>query len=159
MNYGMHRSFRRAALAIALLGIVACTSPHPGPYQTGEPVVPPITGAPGDRRILAGAWEYEDGAVVMLSLDEQGNGPYAWKDGRFETRSLNGRTWEGIWLQRENDREGGFAVELSADLTEGEGRWWYTRIGNDHAPTQKGGTFHLTKKSLQADSSQTPPAP
>jgi hypothetical protein len=42
----------------------------------------------GDCHSLAGKWEYVDGAVVRLALDEQGNGHYDWKDGRFETRRL-----------------------------------------------------------------------
>lgn len=113
----------------------------------------------GDRGILAGEWEYEDGAVLTLRLDEQGNGTYAWKDGRFETQVLNDHLWQGQWVQRENDREGGFTVELSPDYTEGEGRWWYTRIGANQAPTEKGGTFHLTRKSSHASLSDTPPAP
>jgi hypothetical protein len=48
-----------------------------------------------------------------------------------------------MWFQEENDRDGGFAVQFSPDFSEGEGQWWYSRIGTDHAPTQKGGTFHL----------------
>jgi len=105
------------------------------------------SGPSDDRRILAGEWEYEDGAVVMLTLDERGRGTYAWKDGRFDTTELTGRIWQGLWSQRENDREGGFSVEFSPDFSEGEGRWWYTRIGEDRSPSQKGGTFHLTRKS------------
>jgi hypothetical protein len=27
----------------------------------------------GDRHVFAGEWEYVDGAVVRLTLDEQGN--------------------------------------------------------------------------------------
>jgi len=145
-------------MLLLLLG-AACSQPMIRSDQSTGSVPPPLSEAPGDRSVLAGEWEYEDGAVVMLRLDEQGNGPYAWKDGRFETQVLDGRFWQGMWFQKENDREGGFAVELSADLSEGEGRWWYTRIGTDQAPTQKGGSFHLTKKSRVADSSQMPPAP
>lgn len=100
--------------------------------------------------MLAGQWEYEDGAVVILTLNEEGHGAYAWKEGRFETAALTGRTWRGLWFQKENDREGGFEVELSPDYSEGDGRWWYTRIGSNGAPTEKGGTFHLTKKTPQA---------
>ena len=114
---------------------------------------------PGDRHILAGEWEYEDGVVVRLTLDEQGNGRYAWKDGRFGTRKLIGHTWHGRWFQKGNDREGGFTVELSPDFTEGEGRWWYSRIGAERAPIQKGGTFHLSKKTASLNRNTTPPAP
>jgi hypothetical protein len=114
---------------------------------------------PGDRYILAGEWEYEDGAVVRLTLDEQGNGRYAWKDGRFETHSLIDHTWRGLWFQKENDRDGGFTVEFSPDFSEGEGRWWVSRIGADDAATQKGGTFHLSKKTALINHGNTPPAP
>jgi hypothetical protein len=114
---------------------------------------------PGDRHVLAGEWEYEDGAVVRLTLDEQGNGHYDWKDGRFGTHTLIGHTWHGKWFQKANDRDGGFTVELSPDFSEGEGRWWYSRIGADHAPTQKGGTFHLGKKTAFMNHRDTSPAP
>lgn len=124
-----------------------------------RPTPQAIPSEPGDRQVLAGEWDYEDGAVVTLKLDEQGNGPYPWKEGRFETRRLNGRIWEGMWFQKENDREGGFSVELSPDFSEGDGRWWYTRIESNHASTEKGGTFHLTRKSPHANAGDTPPAP
>jgi hypothetical protein len=112
-----------------------------------------------DLSVLAGEWEYEDGAAVTLQLDEQGNGTYPYKDGRFETILLDGQTWMGRWYQKENDREGGFTVKLSRDHTEGEGTWWYLRIGTDRAPAQKGGTFHLSKKVSRATLSATTSAP
>jgi hypothetical protein len=112
-----------------------------------------------DRSILAGEWEYEDGAAVTLRLDEQGNGTYAWKEGRLETTQFGGHTWVGNWYQKENDREGGFVVKLSPDYTEGDGTWWYVRIGSDHAPSEKGGTFHLSKKAPPTNLSDTPPVP
>lgn len=118
----------------------------------------PMDSHPGDRRVLAGEWEYVDGAVVRLTLDEEGNGRYEWKDGRFETQTLVDHIWHGMWFQKENDRDGGFTVEFSPDFSEGEGRWWYSRIGTDRAPTQKGGTFHLTKKTAHMSHSDTPPA-
>lgn len=143
-----------------VLGVNACThSAAQRPSPTDE-LVPSLDGAqPSDRRNLAGEWEYEDGAVFVLTLDKQGNGPYDWKDGRIETQTLDGLAWKGMWFQKENDREGGFSVEFSPDFLEGEGTWWYTRIGNDHAPAQKGGTFHLTRKALSAKVSKTPPPP
>lgn len=113
----------------------------------------------GDRSILAGEWEYEEGAVVALRLDEQGNGTYAWKDGRFETVQFGDHVWVGKWFQKDNDREGGFVVKLSPDFTEGEGTWWYVRIGSDPAPSEKGGTFHLSKKTSLTNLNDTPPAP
>jgi len=130
-------------------------------HGTGPTESPPpsATFELGDRRILAGDWEYVDGAAVLLTLDEQGNGRYAWKDGRFETQALNDHTWQGMWFQKENDRDGGFTVEFSPDFSEGDGRWWYSRIGTDHAPTEKGGTFHLSRKTHVTNQSETPPPP
>jgi hypothetical protein len=86
-----------------------------------------------------------------VTLDGEGNGRYNWKDGRFETHTFFGHTWQGKWIQKENNRDGGFRVEFSPDFSEGEGRWWYRRIGTDHAPTLKGGTFHLRKKAARTN--------
>ncbi len=152
----MHRSlWHIAILALMVLSAVACTTPsgHEGVVQ---PLIMP-SGIQEDRRVLAGEWDYEEGAVVTLVLDEQGNGAYPWKGGRFETQSLSDHTWQGRWIQQENDREGGFTVQLSPDFSSGEGRWWYTRIADDLAPTQKGGTFQLTKKSSAANGSPQAP--
>jgi hypothetical protein len=113
-----------------------------------------------DRHVLAGEWEYIDGgALVRLTLDEQGNGHYDWQDGRFETHTVTGRTWTGMWFQTKDDRNGGFMIELSPDFLKGEGWWWYSRIGTDYAPTQKGGRFHLDKKTPTMNHSDTPSAP
>ena len=112
-----------------------------------------------DRSILAGEWEYEDGGVVVVRLDEQGNGAYEFKDGRFETTQFEGRVWKGKWYQRENDREGGFLVNLSDDYSEGEGTWWYARIGTNTAPSEKGGHFHLSRKISVTSLRDTPPPP
>ena len=130
--------------AVVLLSTAACTTPQ------GQGAIQPLvmpSGLQEDRRVLAGEWDYEEDAVVTLTLDEQGNGSYPWKGGRFETHSLSDHVWQGRWIQQENDREGGFTVQLSPDFSDGEGLWWYTRIEEDRAPTQKGGTFRLTKKS------------
>ena len=113
---------------------------------------------PGDRHILAGEWEYVDGAVVRLTLDEQGNSHYDWKDGGIETHPLIGHTWHGMWFQKENDRNAGCTVECSPDCSEEERRWWYSRIGTDSAPTQQGGRFHRNKKTVRMNHSDTPPA-
>lgn len=112
-----------------------------------------------DKSVLAGEWEYEDGAVVVLQLDERGNGTYPYKDGRFETSRLDGHTWVGKWYQKENDWEGGFTVILSEDYTEGDGTWWYDRIGADFTPLQKGGTFHLSKRTSLTKCGATPSGP
>jgi hypothetical protein len=96
--------------------------------------------------VLAGEWEYEDSGIVQtLRLDEQGNGAYGWKGGRFQTAHLTGQSWSGYWSQRENDREGRFEVTFSDDFLEGRGQWWYTRIENDIAPYRPGGTFILRR--------------
>lgn len=149
-------------LHTAVLLFVSSILPACSTTEMAKPApdaAPVVYSDSGDRSLLAGEWEYEDGAILTLRLDEQGNGTYAWKDGRFETQALDGHLWQGMWVQRENDREGGFTVELSQDFAEGEGRWWYTRIGSNQAPTEKGGTFHLTRKTTHASLSDTPPAP
>ena len=105
--------------------------------------------------VLAGLWDYEEGtAVVPLEIDRSGVGTYPYKGGRLITDSLDDHHWQGRWHQAENDREGRFEVILTLDLSEGDGRWWYTRIGRDQTPTEKGGTFHLTR----SEPSPAPPA-
>lgn len=128
---------------------------HP---SVGRPAVQADVPA-DDRSILAGEWEYEDGAAVTLRLDEHGNGTYEWKEGRFETLQFGDHTWAGKWYQKENDREGAFVVKLSPDCTDGEGTWWYVRIGSDLAPSEKGGSFRLSKKTFLTNLSEMPPAP
>lgn len=151
---GTVRASVLAAFLISIVFIPGCGHQQAVPH----PVASDVPGE-GDRSLLAGEWQYEDGAVVTLRLDEQGNGSYAWKDGRFETTRLSDRTWAGKWYQRENDREGGFIVKLSEDYTEGEGTWWYIRIGDDRAPVQRGGSFHLSKRTSLTNLSDTPASP
>lgn len=99
-----------------------------------------------ERQVLAGDWEYEEGGVVVpLALDAQGNGEYDFKGGKFLTGALTDHSWTGMWVQSENDREGGFEVKLSADYSAGEGRWWYTRIERDTSPMKSGGRFRLIR--------------
>ena len=128
-------------------------------HRTANPLSISTDHSADDRSILAGEWEYEDGGAVVLRLDDQGNGTYAFKDGRFKTVQLSGRTWVGKWSQKENDREGGFLVNLSADFVEGDGTWWYERIGANRSPSEKGGTFHLTRKTSVTRLGDTPLAP
>ncbi|MFQ5991412.1 MAG: hypothetical protein ACE5NA_03145 [Nitrospiraceae bacterium] len=95
---------------------------------------------------LVGQWVYqEEGVVFPLVVDESGNGTYAWKDGYWVTTSFSQGLWQGTWHQRENEREGGFEIRLSGDCSEGEGHWWYTRIGTNTAPDETGGTFNLMR--------------
>jgi len=145
-------------LACALLA-AACAKPADHRDVSMDSLHPSMAFQAGDRHVLAGEWEYVDGAAVLLILDEQGNGHYDWKDGRFETHTLIGQTWQGMWFQKENDRDGRFTVEFSPDFSDGEGRWWVSRIGADHAPAQKGGTFHLSKKTALINLSDTSPVP
>jgi len=148
-------------LVVSALLSVSCAKPAVN--QEGSPVKQPpsITSQAVDRHVLAGEWEYIDGtgASVPLTLDEQGNGHYDWKNGRFETHSFIDHTWNGMWFQEENDRDGGFTVEFSPDFSEGEGQWWHSRIGTEYAPTQKGGTFHVIKKTVPTGHDDTPPTP
>ena len=146
-------------LLVCVLLIAACARPAVHQAIPADPLPSSMACQAGECHVLAGEWEYIDGAAVRLTLDEQGNGHYAWKDGRFETHSLIDHTWRGMWFQKENDRDGGFTVEFSPDFSEGEGRWWVSRIGANQTPTQKEGTFHLSKKTALVDQSDTPPAP
>ena len=156
----MCRTYSKSLLLIGLMLLAsACATPAVKSDVSPSVEAPSISNIPDERRLLAGEWEYEDGAVVILSLDERGNGTYPWKEGRFETTTLNDHTWHGLWFQKENDREGGFRVKFSQDFSEGEGRWWYTRIGEDNAPDKKGGTFHLSRKSQETASVDKTPAP
>jgi len=123
-----------------------------------DSLLPSMACQAGDCQVLAGEWVFVDGAAVRLTVDELGNSHYAWKDGRFETRTLIDHTQQGLWFQKENDREGGYTVEFSPDFSEGEGRWWVSRIGADQTAAQKVGTFHLSKKTALMDHSDTPPA-
>ena len=153
MNSTMRLRITSAGVLAGALVLTGC-----GHWATGPRSVSADHSA-GDRSVLAGEWEYEDGGAVVLRLDDQGNGTYAFKDGRFETIQLNGRTWIGKWSQKENDREGGFLVNLSADSVEGDGTWWYERIGADRSPSKKGGTFHLTRKTSLTRLGAAPLAP
>lgn len=112
------------------------------------PVAKPSSEPVGPTSIdLSGDWEYEEAAVVQrLSLDTQGNGVYAWQNGRIITTGVADGRWTGQWMQEGNDREGGFEVTLSPDATEAEGTWWYTRIGSKtFAPHERVGAFHLKR--------------
>lgn len=98
--------------------------------------------------VLEGTWEYEEsGQTILIRLDKHGNGAYQWKDGQFLTTSCSNGVWKGRWSQRGNDREGLFEVRLSPDGTEGDGRWWYSRIGQDLSPNHRGGSFHIGRQN------------
>jgi len=124
-------------LAIALTSCTALPKPEPG----HAPVTPPID--------LSGDWEYQDDETTQkISLDEHGNGQYAWQGGRFLTTSFSEERWDGHWSQKGNDREGGFTLRPSADGKEAEGTWWYTRIGDKEIPPHaQGGSLRLRRLS------------
>lgn len=141
----------RSALMLSglVVGGMLFTACGHGPELVTARQTVPTEGDSSDlqhRRILAGNWEYEEsGVVVPLVLDAQGNGEYDFKGGRFITGTLTDHSWTGRWAQSENDREGGFEVNLSSDYSAGEGRWWYTRIERDTTPSKSGGRFRLIR--------------
>lgn len=100
---------------LAVLGIaslVACSGIARPMPSVGVPVK--IPHAIGE---LAGSWEYQDvNGTFPLVLNEQGHGPYDWKEGRFETIALKNGVWTGKWYQAENDREGEFELTFSEDI-------------------------------------------
>lgn len=148
------------ATGLSLLSLQAC-SHVPSLQETAwsDPVAEEISLTRAEHAVLAGEWEYEeDGMVVPLRLDRFGNGSYDFKDGRFRTDLFADHRWAGAWAQRENDREGGFEITLSPDFSEGEGRWWYTRIEADKAPTKAGGRFHVMKVQSIVDNQAWPAA-
>src|SRR5690242_151536 len=108
----MIRSSRNAGILALLFACAACS-------HTLHDATPALE-IPVGLFVLAGEWEYEDsGMVQTLRLDEQGNGAYGWKGGRFQTADLTGQVWSGYWSQRDNDREGRFQVTFSEDFLEG----------------------------------------
>lgn len=147
-------------ICVGALVLQACShAPRPQEASWAEPVSGEISLHRAEHAVLAGEWEYEEsGMVVPLRLDRFGNGSYDFKDGRFRTDVLTDHRWAGAWAQRENDREGGFEITLSPDYSEGEGRWWYTRIESDAAPTKAGGTFHVMKVQSIVENQPVPGA-
>ncbi|GMV49090.1 MAG: hypothetical protein UZ03_NOB001003323 [Nitrospira sp. OLB3] len=136
-------------MVVGVMGLLVQACSH-APLTLQESSVSPVvaekSSAAQENAVLAGEWEYEEGGmVVTLRLDRFGNGTYEFKDGRFRTDLLADHRWSGKWAQQENDREGGFEIALSPDYSEGDGRWWYTRIEGDTAPIKPGGRFHVMK--------------
>jgi len=108
----------------------------------------------------AGTWEYQEGDVVYeLLLDRNGNGNYEWQQGQLETTYLSGGQWKGKWIQFGNDREGRFEARLSSDGMSAQGKWWYTRIGEDGNPLEPGGEFVLKRKDFLPKSLSEAPSP
>ena len=154
LGQGVERS--ASLLLVCVLLAASCTKSAVHGAVSMDALPPSMTSQSDDRHDLAGEWEYVDGAVARLTLDAESNGHDDWKDGRFETDTLIGHTWHGMWVHKENDQDGGCTVECSPDFSEGEGRWWISRIGADIRP-RKGGTFHLSKKTALMKHSDTSP--
>lgn len=147
---------RWGPIAILALVLGSCAT-----ARIGEPptTVPPKVSktAPFNPQ---GGWKYEErGFAYVIDLDQQGRGEYAWKDGWVETVAIEGRKWIGTWHQAGNDREGGFELLLSEDCSQAEGRWWYSRIGDNHEPKRPGGTFRLTRVHSGQDRQVSPAEP
>jgi hypothetical protein len=145
-------------LSAGLLLLQAC-SHAPIAYNPSSqaPLRPEVYGQEREAAVLAGEWEYEEGGMVVpLRLDRFGNGTYDFKDGRFRTDLLSAHRWTGAWAQRANGREGGFEILLSPDYSQGEGRWWYTRIEGDDSPQKPGGRFHVMKVQSTVNTQRLP---
>lgn len=134
-------------IVISVVGVGGCAElSHLMPQ--GEESIRELSAMPRHLQDLAGVWEYEDksGSYTVM-LDKEGKGTYEWESGRFETHELNEGVWTGKWLQTGNDREGGFELQWSDNAAVAKGRWWYTRIGEDHNPLEPGGTFTMKRIS------------
>lgn len=90
----MTRVYAPLLLTCALL-VAACAKQAVHGDASRDSLPPSMRSQADDRHVLAGEWKYAEGVVVRLTLDEQGNGRYPWKDGRFETHALIGHTWHG----------------------------------------------------------------
>lgn len=125
-----------ALITLLVAGCMGARSTAPVPAV----LAPPLSFDP------QGEWEYEEkGRSIVITLDANGSGDYQWKKGRIITTEISGRSWKGRWIQRANDREGGFELLLTEDYAQAEGLWWYTRIGNNTAPKKKGGRFRMIR--------------
>ena len=142
-----HSVFSVISIGAGLLLLQACSHAPVAADRSAPASMPSDVPVPEkEKAVLAGEWEYEEGGMVVpLRLDRFGNGTYDFKGGRFHTDLLSDHRWAGAWAQRENDREGGFEITLSSDYSEGDGRWWYTRIERDDAPKKSGGRFRVMK--------------
>ena len=109
-----------------------------------------LTSCAAQRPGMAGVWEIqEEERTYQATLDEKGNGPYTWKEGRIQTTEFVDRVWKGTWHQTGNDREGEFELLLSEDGQQAEGVWWYTRVGeNKDIPAQAYGGDYLWLRRL-----------
>ena len=139
--------WNQAVLVCAFIGLMGCAEVSPPVSQETQSRSTTFS-IPQQIKDLAGPWEYKDDAGKgTINLNELGKGEYDWEEGRFETVSLKEGQWIGIWVQEGNDREGGFELKFSKDSPVAQGKWWYTRIENNHEPLQSGGSFWMARRS------------
>jgi hypothetical protein len=137
--------FSPLLLTAMMTGCAKDTGRH---VQDPQGAVMPPTTAATPYPSLAGTWEYEEsGQTIVITLNEYGRGTYDWKEGEFITTAFSNGVWKGFWSQRANDRDGEFEVTFLQNSAEGQGHWWYTRIGSDTAPTHPGGVFQIARQS------------
>jgi hypothetical protein len=125
---------------------------------SGSPSTESLSNVTPGPMNLSGVWEIqEEDKTYQATLDAEGSGPYTHEQGVFTTTELDGRLWSGTWEQKGNDREGGFEVLLSEDLTTAEGVWWYTRVEEQKniPPRIHGGTYLFTRIG-PAETQETP---
>lgn len=98
---------------------------------------------------VSGVWEVaEEERTYQATVDSAGSGTYTWQNGVIFGSKVDGTRWSASWKQSGNDREGGFAIELSADGASAKGRWWYSRVGTQVIPDPDfGGDFTWRKLS------------
>ncbi len=138
---------------ISLTGCAEISRQEPGQTAFGSQPV----SFPKQIQDLSGNWEYQDQAGEGdITLNADGVGKYDWKDGRFVTESFEEGVWKGKWIQKENDREGGFELRFSTDPHLATGKWWYTRIGEDQDPLEPGGEFSMKRISTNPLGTQNP---
>ncbi|WP_447963380.1 hypothetical protein [Nitrospira sp. Ecomares 2.1] len=135
-------------VVINIVGVLGCAGlSHQTPQDEVRSRLEPFH-PPRQLQELAGIWAYaDDTGSNTITLNEAGKGHYDWEDGWFETHELKDGVWKGKWMQAGNDREGGFELKWLDDSPVARGRWWYTRIGQDHNPLEPGGTFTMQRIS------------
>ncbi len=138
---------RIVLVVVSIVSAVGCAElSHEIPQEQRN--LQEISVMPQDITDLAGLWEYGDNTgSYTIMLNASGKGPYDWKEGRFETISLQEGLWTGVWIQDGNDREGAFELTFSDNSSVAKGKWWYTRIGKDRDPLQPGGTFRMSRSA------------
>lgn len=136
---------KRVAFVLLAINVAGCAGLPQEDASTDSVIGDSI---PRSIEDLAGAWEYVDSnGTFTLTLNKEGHGTYEWKNGRIVTETLAKGVWTGKWYQTENDREGRFKLTFSPGSPIANGLWWYTRIGDDRAPLEPGGTFALRRLS------------